>query len=317
MKDILSGLMTALVLFSVIIGCTDKEEKEKIDLQEIKEDRRGLDYRGTASANVMMQLDNLLKRWHSAQRKMDPYAFDLEKELSELSRGHFSALIKELQGGNAFIAAAALGFSGDMRAIPYLLDALKAGALAVRSNAAMSLGHIASDQTPMASLYQHLHDDPEASVRAMIAFAIGQIITKKDDLGALPHLLRALNDKAVAVRNNVVLALEKTESKEAGRAIVATTLNDEVATVRYNSIRVLSIFSDKEYITPLINKLRDRIPEIAAAALQALKDMTGKDFGLDVGKWEKWAGMPPSQPTPASQPAPTPSAAPGPATSNR
>ncbi len=276
----------------LLAGCADKAKDEKIDLQEIKEDRQGLDYRTTKQdEDILAQLDTLLKKWQAAQKIQDhALVISAEKDLEELSRSHFSELVKAIPGEKGYIAVTSLGFSNDIRAIPYLNDALKTGGSIVRSNAALSLGHIASDQTPMEILFDALKKDPEASVRAMSAFAISQIVNKEKDQDALPHLLVALKDPAPEVRNNVVIALARTGNPEAVKAILANTWNDEHPAVRYNSIGAVAMIGyTEECKIPLVQKMRDPVGNVGDAAYSVLKELTGKDFGPNPEKWEEWA----------------------------
>ena len=300
MERKLYHILIILMVIAVMVGCADKEKKEKIDLQQIKNDRQGLDYRTDHTKDLFARLDKLLKRWHVAQKsRAHATALHTEGELEEQSKGHFSQLIDALDGENSYIAAAALGFSTDIRAIPYLNGALKTGDDATRSNAAMALGNIGSDQTPMDNLFFALKNDAQGSVRAMCAFAISQIVSKDEDQGALPHLLHALNDKSIAVRNNSILALEKIANEEGAKAIAAITMNDPNSIVRYNSIRVLGStgYAD-QFVNLLIRKLRDSSPEVKNAAYQVLKRATKKDFGRDPAKWENWANLPPLSTSP-------------------
>ncbi|NUM36458.1 MAG: HEAT repeat domain-containing protein [Candidatus Brocadiae bacterium] len=285
-------IFLALYLSLFLSGCADKPKDEKIDLQQIKEDRQGLDYR-TKPEDLFTQLDELLKNWQAAQKIQDhALVIAAEKDLEELSKSHFSEIVKAIPGEKGYVAVTALGFSNDVRAIPYLNDALKSQAPIVRSNAALSLGHIASDQTPMEALFETLKKDTEESVRAMCAFAISQIITKDKDQGALPHLLVAIKDPAPPVRNNVVIALARTNSPEARKAILTTTLNDEHPAVRYNSIgAIATIGYTEECKIPLVKKMRDNVGNVGNAAYAVLKELTGQDFGPNPDKWEEWAGI--------------------------
>ena len=280
------------IVFLLVMACSGKEKEEKIDLQQVKENREGLDYRDRAEHDIFSRLDELLKQWHNAQRTMDPYAFDIERELNDLSRSYFSEIVNSLRGEKGYIAAAALGFTEDIRAIPYLIEVLEKGPSSTRSNAAMSIGHIGSNQTPMEPLFKSLQEDPEGSVRSMVAFAIAQIVKKEKDEGALPHLLRALKDSSPAVRNNVVMALEKIGNEEGAKAILSSSLYDEHPLVRYNSIRAMGTLKRKDAVVPIIKLLRDPVADVRGAAHAVLQNLTGKKFGPEPGKWEEWADVP-------------------------
>lgn len=274
-----------------LLGCADKEKKEeKADLTQIKENREGLDYR-TAGDNLFEKIDELLKRWQEAHKKQDAaLIMHTERELEEVSRGNFSEIVKALEGPKGYAAIAALGFTDDVRAIPYLNEVLKKGNPTDRSNAALAIGHIGSPDTPMEGLFEAMKTDSDDSVRSMATFAVAQIITKEKDQGALPHLLTALQDKSPGVRNHAIIALAKIGQKEGGRAILANALRDEYPQIRYNAIVALVMIGDLEACKiPLVMMMRDSDPQVGNAAYAALKELTGKDFGPNPEKWEEWA----------------------------
>jgi HEAT repeat protein len=288
----LACLIATIVL---IVGCSSKPEpKEKADLEAIKENRQGLDYQ-EQRADIFHEIDTTLQAWHLAQSQRDhAYASALEQNLYELACGHFSKLVEALTGSDSFartVAAAAIGFSEDIRAIPYLLKALQTSDVAIRKYAAFSLGHIGSNQTQMALLYQVLAQDANDEVRSMVAFAISRIVTREKDEGALPHLLKAVTDRASQVRAHAVIALGKVGHQEGAHAIIASTLQDPEDSVRFNSVWALRQIGGKEVVAPLIKTLRDRSPAVQQAAHMALTQVTRKDFGNDAKKWEEWAGI--------------------------
>jgi HEAT repeat protein len=157
----------------------------------------------------------------------------------------------------------------------------------VRRYAAFSLGHIGSDQTPMKPLYTLLEQDPADEVRGMAAFAIAAIVNKEDNQGAMPYLLRALQDKFPQVRSHAVIGLGKIGHTEGASAILATTLDDPDPRVRHNSIWALGKIGGNEIVVPLVKKLRDPLPAIQQAAYTVLKAVTRADYGNSPAKWEE------------------------------
>ena len=288
---LVSLLILPLLLFS---GCSSNQPKdEKIDLETIKENREGLDYRDNRD-NVFQELDETLQAWQGALRKRDHgYAGAMEQKLYELGGGHFSQLVAAIESGKPFertVAVAVIGFSEDIRAIPYLIKAMQDNDLEIRKYAAFSLGHIGSNQTPMPALYQALEQEPDDEVRGMVAFAISQIAKKEHEEGALPHLLKAIADRAPQVRNHVVIALGKLEHPEGAKAILATALDDREAIVRQNAVWALGKMSCKEAIVPLVKRLRDPAPFVRQSAFTVLRKLTGKDWD-NPQQWEAWAGV--------------------------
>lgn len=295
------SLRVIILLLVMLAGCANNEQKEKIDLERIKENRRNLDYRDPKQGELFIKFDDTLKKWANAKKLNEhAYASALEQKLYDQARGHFSQVVTALQSGDFFnksIAAAVLGFSEDIRAISYLIEALQYPHPTVRSNAAMSLGHIGSNQTPMDVLFKTLHEDPDARVRGMVCYAITQIVTEENDEQALPHLLSAIQDSSPQVRNHVAIALGIIGGDEVATAILTTILHDDNYMVRYNAIRTLGQLEDideDEVIPALIKKLRDPILLVRQAAYSVLKKITGKDFSNSPQQWEEWAGVPSS-----------------------
>ncbi len=284
-------MLLCLILCFVLISCKTTEENKKLDVESMKESRDGLDYRASEE-NLMVKLDDLLKKWHEAQRKQNFSGIQyLGVELEKIVRGNFSQIVKELDGSDSPIAIAALGFGNDVRAIPYLNQALSKGDDDMRNNAALALGHLGSNQTPMEPLLNALAKDPQNNVRAMSAFAISQIVQKDKDEGTLPHLLAALKDSDFNVRSHVVIALDKIGNIEGIKAIAATAISDTHPIVRYNSILALGHTGNKEFSPALVSKLTDPVVEIQEASRDILKKWAGQDFGQDMAAWKKWAGM--------------------------
>lgn len=279
-----------------------KVYEDRIGLEAIKENRVGLDYKQNQS--LFPELDDLIKKWVTAQAQEQYGVSSAWKgQLQELSRSHFSMIVEGLSGNDPFhqaVAAAALGFSNDVRAIPYLLEAVANGSPAVRCNAALGMGQIEFSGLPQeisqkvaTALTRSLEKDPDEAVRGMAAFAISQVVSEETDWGALPYLLDAIGDKSPNVRNHVVLALGKIRHPEGIKAIIAGALDDENPGVRYNAIRALSrAESDEVDISVvLVKKLRDPSPVVAGAAYYVLKYRTGQDLGPTPEKWEEWAGI--------------------------
>jgi len=293
-------LYILLVLnFCFFLGCSTTEEKnEKFNFDPIKENREGLDYKSTDMTTedaLLMQMDGLLQRLLQAQRKQDDaLAMHTERELEELSRGHFSFLIKSLNSDKSSIAAMALGFSDDIRAIPYLMEVLENGNLMTRCNAAMALGHIGSEKTPMDELTTILlREDDDDDVRAMVAFAIAQIVYKDKDFGSLSALHKVLTDKATMVRNNAVLALMRIGKKESGKNILQTTIKDEHPIVRLNSLIAIQRLCDWSTAkTAVVKTMRDPVQDVADAAFHVATMLSGKELENKPELWEEYIDMP-------------------------
>lgn len=279
-----------------------KVYEDRLNFENLKDSREGLDYERDP-APIFSDLDDLLKRWFAAQAQ-EQYGVcsAIGNQMRQMSCAYFSKLVEALAGDNRFerlVASASLGFSNDIRAIPYLLEVMGSEDALVRYYAAFSMGQINFSQfTPevtqkvMDALITSLRQEEDDDVRGMVAFTIAQVVERDRDWGRLPHLLAAIGDRSDKVRNHVVLALGKIGHPEGAKAIIAATLDDANPGVRYSSVRALGQIGseDVEITLPLVRKLKDSSPIVAGAAYHVLKHITGEDFGPDPAKWEEWAG---------------------------
>ena len=64
-------------------------------------------------------------------------------------------------------------------------------------------------------------------------------------------------------------------------------LNDRHECVRWAAIRVLSEIGDERAVAPLVNLLEQS--RLVMDAAQALRNITGQDFGTDASAWRAWA----------------------------
>jgi len=74
--------------------------------------------------------------------------------------------------------------------------------------------------------------------------------------------------------------------KDVNGLIKALKYND--AKVRYDAATALGELGDLRATEPLIHALMDRFSLLRSRTADALKKITGKDFGYDLKKWQKW-----------------------------
>lgn len=162
------------------------------------------------------------------------------------------ALAKVLTHREAYVrgeAAIVLGKLGDRRAVKTLIDMLNwSGNTPYR--AAEQLGNL-GDPSAVEPLCAHL---PKSKAKHIVIIALGKL-----------HDPRAINSLV----------------KEFGNSNVQ------------HAIRALKAIGDKQAVPPLIALLKDRstpnfYPPECSVAVDALKSITGQDFGLDAGKWQAW-----------------------------
>lgn len=287
--------LLAFIVLYVFVGCATEENNQKEDLEKIKQDRTGLDF-ATSQPTLFPELNTLIKQWHDAQKKHDLAAMQfLGNEITQLTRSNFSEVVNGLSTSNSSIAVAALGFSSDgndLRAIPYIIEALKTGDEDTKQNAALALGHIGSNQTPMEPLFEALSNKNNSpNLRSMSAYAISQIVQKDKDEGSMPYLLAALNDESIGVKNHAIIALTNINDTQGFSAIANSTIRDPHPAVRYNSLYALVSTGDQKYLPQIVPLLQDETSQIRESAYETLKEWSGKDFGTDIEAWKQWAGV--------------------------
>ena len=106
-----------------------------------------------------------------------------------------------------------------------------------------------------------------------------------------PPLTQALQDEAEAVRWAAVGALRRTEPKaiDALPALIEVLAENENVKVRQAAAAALGGIGPEatEAIPALIQALEDEDAQVREAAIGALKNITGQDFGLP-GLWRQW-----------------------------
>ena len=121
------------------------------------------------------------------------------------------------------------------------------------------------------------------------------------DRARIPYLMKALKDNYIAYQVAPILAEYKHEPALPliNRALLKVSSLDE----RSALARALQVYKDKSSASPLLDFLGDAQKEYERArtdsyrnkydayrrdALNALKSVTGQDFGFDVKKWNAW-----------------------------
>jgi hypothetical protein len=120
-------------------------------------------------------------------------------------------------------------------------------------------------------------------IRAFAAAVLGKI----EDPRVVKPLILALKDEDGVVRINATIALGGIRDSRSVKPLIAA-LRDEQWRVRMYASRSLGALVDTGAVDPLIDALNDKVPRVAAAAAEALKRITGEEFGLDPEKWRRW-----------------------------
>lgn len=104
---------------------------------------------------------------------------------------------------------------------------------------------------------------------------------------AVPFLIDALKDEDKDVRKNAACALGEIKDPRAIEPLIAA-LKDKDDNLRRRVPIALGKIKDSRAIEPLIVALKDKDNGVREIAAEALKEITGKDFGQDPAKWQEW-----------------------------
>jgi HEAT repeat protein len=111
----------------------------------------------------------------------------------------------------------------------------------------------------------------------------------------IKHVLVALRDKEWKVQKRAEVVLDIIDPNwpagdEARKAIpdFIAALKSEDEAIRLGAVIALGRIQDNRVIEPLIDSLDDKFLYARVNATRALEEITGKEFGKDLGKWQNW-----------------------------
>ena len=247
---------------------------------------------GCASAPTPMEdMYNKMRLLEDSSKDRKPAEVaTMEAEISNLAEKNRESLLEALKNGSVnrrASAAAALGYIKDREIVAPLVDALADTDNIVRINAALSLGMLGFEDTPI-ELLKILLDDGDASVRSAATYAFIYILREGKDSGLYERLLQLLNDGSIDVRAHVILALGTIGRKDAMQVIADKGTTDKSPLVRSNAAIVLGSFKDKSANPYLIEMLRDDDHRVVYSASVSLIKINGEDHGRSYSKWRDW-----------------------------
>jgi hypothetical protein len=141
-------------------------------------------------------------------------------------------------------------------------------------------------EKPYLKTYRLLVDDPDPTVRAASIAALGTHGTTSD-VPAITRYLRS--DRNKIVRWEAAKALQKIHDDQAIAALLSAGREDEDKDVRMAAINALGQYPQRRVFDGLVGALDDPDFGVAREAEQALRTLTGKDFGDRPGPWWQWA----------------------------
>lgn len=196
-----------------------------------------------------------------------------------------------LNDPNQYVQAAAISALGsfhDAESIPAMLRALEDKHSSVRIAAAGALGKL-REQLAVPVFIARLRtltiarkDDRERSACIDALGAIG-------DATAVDALLPFVKeDIYTEFRGTILRALGNIGDPKPLPAILDLLTTEVDPAVRVEAAKALGRFKDQRAIPILLTMLKDETPAPRTAAANALKSITGQDFGTDVVKWHAW-----------------------------
>ena len=165
--------------------------------------------------------------------------------------------------------AAKQGQTADPKVIAALIAALDDSVATVREDAVYALGQLEAKESA-GPLGARLAREPDAKVRTMIAWALGQL----EDPAGIPALAAALRDSSEEVRGRAAWAIGSIEPETAPPELLVA-LEDAVSSVRLRAAWALGQVADPAAVPALTVAMKDAAPEVRKAALWALGQMDG------------------------------------------
>jgi hypothetical protein len=236
---------------------------------------------------TFIRLDRFLKRWDRLQFKGEYHQErELKKQIQTLVDENYLLLIEELSGKNTdyrAISAQALGFSDHPQCYGALVHALKDPNTAVSVNAGNSLIRLGYAQVPLDPLKKML-ESSEYPVRLVAVQILGNLKTPK----AIPLLMTVLKDPHPDVALQATRALGKIGEESAIDSLLQQSLFDNNADIRAAAAQALGLIPSNRTVLPLIETLKDPVPEVQRSAWVSLQKITRKFFPIDYKTWKDW-----------------------------
>ncbi len=246
-------------------------------------------------------------------------------------KGVVSALIQALGDEHYQVRLAVISALGELGpevtgVVPALAQALTDEEMQVRNSAIAVLTEMGPQAVETVPNIINALDDEDITIRVYAAWALNRIGPGAAEMGAVPALIKALDDnwkvRGTAVRT---LGAMGPKAEKAIPALINVLENDENAGIRTdaawairaikpNAIEAIpalikAIENDgdwwwlqraaiqtlrtigpdaKDAVPALIEAIEDEDWQIREEAVVALKDITGQNFGADQSTWQAW-----------------------------
>lgn len=190
-------------------------------------------------------------------------------------------LIRSLSSRNSELrraAAAVLQERPSVNAGKALIRLFSDSSIAVRNAAVSALAALGKQSIEL--VLPKLESNDKKVLEAVMA------VLMKINKESIPTLIKLLTHDKVIVRDYAANILAKTGAP--ALKDIAALLGDKEKAIRLLAIAIMGRFTDGSSIATLIELLGDKEYVIQEAARNALKNISGKDFGLDKEKWDEW-----------------------------
>ncbi|NIM14973.1 MAG: hypothetical protein GTO45_23655 [Candidatus Aminicenantes bacterium] len=205
--------------------------------------------------------------------------------------GAVEVLFTSLKSGDSNVRKAIIYILGklkDPRAVEPLIEILNSPDRWERQNAQNALksitGPLVEQQDPRA--VKPLIGLLKSQDSKLRTYAFTQL-AKLTDLLPVEPLIELLKDKDYKVRNSARDLFVKIKNPGALEVLI-TSLKSEDINVRRAIIYILGKSNDYRAVEPLIEILNSKDKWEKKRAAEALKSITGKDYGVKYKKWKKW-----------------------------
>jgi HEAT repeat protein len=296
------SLPALAALLALSWGCSSSPDKpdlpeqseEFVPIQEPDPDPIGkfladLDLRVRAWTNLTLQ---------GSDEKEKRQARDIAGQLELLTRKRLDELITALETGpprNRQRAAAALGFSGEQRALGPLIAALEDPDLDVVHNSLLGLAVLKLPETPTQPIAALMSDHADPATRSNAAYALRAVVEAgADPAPVVPAVQMALVDSEPGVRLQAALLAGLAVD---GNSVQRLTdlLQDEEPLVQLAAIEALVLIGqgsgpDKGAVArALVTAWIDAGDPLRERLREGMSRVASKDYGRDEMAWVEWS----------------------------
>lgn len=222
----------------------------------------------------------------------------LEQTIARRSNERIDELIHELESGprsHRVIAASALGFTGDEKALSPLLSALEDPDPEIQSNALLGLRLLNVEATPLTRICELMRYGEDSWIRSNAASCLSTLTNAGARADCVLECARyGLADPEPVVRSHSSLILATlVDASSIGE--MADLLDDEVPLVRSAAMRSLAYVGTKD-LTTKANAAKSLVGAYIRSSgkerwkyVQALQQISGRPYGDDEEEWTDWA----------------------------